>query len=420
MIPFLKFFKFNQKANIGYVSLTLLTTGIRFFKGFVLMKFLSFQDLGIITLISAVMGLFSLLQFGFLNGGYRIYSAHPTTSKSVDEIIYSYFLSITLLMGLITVILLFTEQLTGTEFIYAIMALIFGLILILNNWIRNRYIATGKLKTVNYLNLFSTLISMSLLITIPYWGLYGALLVTFSIELLFYVFAVFFDKELLPKKLNFKLNEWKGILKFGFIPFLSGVILIINTQVETWGIAKFISTEALGQFYLPKLYITLFMILPTAYSQLFFPKAVNFFSRKEFLKFKNLMKKYFFLNLGTGIFIFIVTYFLLTPIVTGLVPKHTLGIQYVWIIIPGLLLYLIFQPINLIYYASDILKPMLFSSIIAVSFTTICLLGLGLFGELSLFTVSLIKCIYYGVLVISSMGFILVYMRKLKSKYQEV
>ncbi len=406
----------KNKSEFSYVLLTILTTLVRFFKGFVLMRYLSLKELGIITLIGAVMGLFSMLQLGFLNGGYRIFSEQHKERSSVNDIVYSYFFVIEIAVLIGIVVMYYSGRINGIEVIYALLASVFGILLVLNNWIRNMLIAAKRVAEVNRLNLSSTLISFIFLLTVPFWKLYGALLVTFSIELLFFVTAIWRSRELLPKKFNYNLKQYKWVLSFGFLPFISAIILTYNDQIETWSIASFISTEALGEFYLPKLYISLFLLVPTAVCQLFYPDAVMAYKNSNYVKFKLVLKKYFAINIVISLFLLLITILFIRPVIGFVVPLHLVGIPYIWYILPGLILYTILQPMDLIFYSSNILKPFLWSSIIAVCFTTAGLLSSGFMGDLSLKYVAIIKGIFYAITCLSILNF---YFIKRKTIWKE-
>lgn len=385
----------NNKVSATYVSLNIFTTLIRFFKGFVLMKYLSLSDLGIITLITTTMGLFSMFQLGFLNGGYRIFSQNHEERWDVNDIVYTYFLMIecVIIPGIILMYAL--GSLSYKNLIYAILASFFGILLVLNNWIRNILIAEKKVVEVNKLTLTATIVSFFFLFTVPIWGLFGALLVTFSIEFFFYTFAIWRSKHLLPKKLNFNWQQYKWVLSFGFLPFLAGTIAMYNIQVETWSIASFLSTTDLGAFYLPKLYISLFLLIPNSVSQLFFPDAIKAYTASNYQKVKKQMKIYFVVNIGVSIFLILITFAFMELIIGYFVPKHLVGIRYVWLILPGLIIFTITQPLNLIFYAANILKPFFWISIIGVAFTTIGLLAAGFLGNLTLTYVAIIKSVFY-------------------------
>ncbi len=397
----------RNKSGASYVSLTVASTLISFIKGFVLMRYLTLSDLGIITLVSATMGLFSMLQLGFLNGGYRIFSEQHKDRSVVTDIVYSYFMVIEIVAISGITLMYFIGSLSGTEVLYALLASVFGILLVLNNWNRNMLIASKRVNEVNRLNLTSIIVSFIFLFTVPFWGLYGALLVTFSIELIFYILAIWRSRQLLPSNLNFNFKQYKWVLSFGFLPFLAGIISTYNMQVETWSIASFISTEALGTFYLPKLYIQLFFLIPGALNQLFYPEAIKAYTESNYAKVKNVLKKFVFVNASVSIFLVMITLLFLKPVIAFFIPIHVVGIPFIWIILPGLVINTILQPIDLVFYASNILRPLLWVSIIGVAFTTISLLSAGFLGSLTLTFASTIKSVFY---VVASSSVVIFYM----------
>ena len=403
----------NNKAGFSYVSLNILTTFIRFFKGFILMKYLTLSDLGVITLVTAVMGLFTMLQLGFLNGGYRIYSEEHHDKSIVNDIVYSYFVGIEALVIIGIAIMFLAHQLDGEEVMFAFLASIFGILLVLNNWIRNILIAEKKVKEVNRLNIWSNLGSLIFLFTVPFWGLYGALLVTFSIELIFYIQAICTHSNLLPHGFNYSFRQYKWVLSYGFFPFLSGLIITYNMQIETWSIASFISTEALGTFYLPRLYISLFLLIPTAVSQLFYPDAIKAYKVSDHGKLRTILWKYIGTNTAVSFLLSVITVFLMEPVISYLVPLHLVGVPFVWMILPGLVIYTIMQPLDLVFYASNILRPFLWASLVAASVTTFGLIGAELLDIFSLTTVAIVKSLFYLVICIIMFVFYMVNKRKI-------
>jgi O-antigen/teichoic acid export membrane protein len=399
----------SNKTSLIYVFITLGTTGMRFVKGFVLMRYLSLNDLGIITLVSATMGLFSMLQLGLLNGGYRIISESIQKRKIVTNIIYTYFLILEVIIILTIIALYLANFLSKTQLLYSFLASFFGILLVMNNWIRNILIAQKRVSEVNKLEVSSTTISLLFLFTVPLWGLYGALCVTFSIEFLFYLFAIYRNRDYLPSKLNFQLKEYKWILSFGFLPFLAGIISSYNMQVETWSIAAFLTTEALGAFYLPKLYIQLFLLIPNAINKLFFPGAIKAYTDRSVGQLKRIIRNYILINTAVSIIMLIITILLIKVVISFFIPIHIIGIHYVWMILPGLMVYTLLLPINLLFYASVILKPFLWTSIIGVIFTTLSLLLAGFLGYLTLDYIAIIKGLFYVTVSLSMFSF---YLRK--------
>lgn len=385
----------SDNSKISYVVIRLFISMIRFVRGFVFMKFLSLSELGIITLVMAVMGIFRLLQIGLLNGGYRIFSVDNPNKWRVNDTIYSYFSIVGIIISVGISIAYLLDFLTATELFFSFSATVFGFLLVLNNWNRNILIAHQKLKEINRIEITATILSLLMLFSVYYLKVYGALIVIFSRELIFYTLTIIKNKNYLPQQFTFQIKEVKWILSFGFLPFLAGMVTNMNLQVETWSIASFLSTEALGSFYLPKLYISLFMIIPLAISKLFFPETMRAFVKGDFKTVKNIIKKYFLINIGFSIFAVIATWLFLEMIIGMAIPKHLIGIKYVWLVLPGLVFYVIFQPVNLIFNAAVKLYPFLWASGAALALTVLTVPIVGLFGELTLNFVAIIKCLSY-------------------------
>ncbi len=99
-------------------------------------------------------------------------------------------------------------------------------------------------------------------------------------------------------------------------------------------------------------------------------------------------------------------------VISVVVPLHIVGIPYIWIILPGLIVYTILRPLDLVFYASNILKPFIMISIIGVIFTTLGLLLFGYSNSLTLERVAIIKNLFYVIISLSLVGFYL-YNKKL-------
>jgi len=367
----------------------------RFVRGFVFMRYLNLSDLGVVTLVSTIMGLFTMLQIGLLNGGYRIFSVDNPNKWKVNDTIYSYFFSLEIIIVFGTFLTFLLDKITANQLIFALLAAFFGLILVLNNWNRNMLIAQQKLKEVNRLEFIATFLSFILLFTVIYIKIYGALLVIFSREFIFYILTITRNKTFLPRQFSFTLREIKWILSFGFLPFLSGVLIQMSMQVETWSIFSFLSTEALGKFYLPKLYISLFMIIPVAVGKLYFPETMKAFVKGNFYKVKKTIISFVVINAGFCVFAVILTLLLLDFVIGFIIPKHLVGIPYIWIILPGLIISTLVQPISLIFYAAVKLYPFLWSSGAALVFTASSLSILGIMGVFTLDYVAIVKSLSY-------------------------
>ena len=99
--------------------------------------------------------------------------------------------------------------------------------------------------------------------------------------------------------------------------------------------------------------------MPTSINSIFFPKAVKSYENKRYCEFKKYIKWYYAVLIGYGALIVIITILFLRPVVSLVFPKHIPGIELVYIIMPGIILQSLSEPIGLILNSSVILKPML-------------------------------------------------------------
>lgn len=387
--------KTNNKSSIFFVGFNVFNSVFGFLKSFIIMKYLGMEDLGILTLISATMSLFTLLQLGFLNGGYRIFSENHQQKWIVNDIIFSYFIAINFFIITTICVFYFAGKMDLKETFFAFIASFFGILLVFNNWFRNMLISENRVLEVNKLNIVSSIISMIFLFTVPFFGLYGALMVTFSVELVFFVLTILRNKQFIPKQFNFNMKQYKWILSYGFLPFVAGILVTLNNQVETWSINYFSSTRSLGEFYLVTLYIRLFLLIPTSVTQLFYPRVIKEYACNNYNNVKNELKKYFIINLIVCALISALTILLIEVVVEAFIPKHIIGIQYIWIVMPGIIIYVLLQPLELIFYAANKLKAFLISSVVGLAVTSIGLWLFGFFGNLTLAHVSLVKSLFY-------------------------
>jgi O-antigen/teichoic acid export membrane protein len=364
IVKIIRDIKSVERSKLYFIIINVFIAILRFVRSFVFMKYLSFTELGTITIIMTIIGFFGMFQFGFLNGGYRIFSVEKdlTRKSEVNNIIYTYFLILFFVLSMVAIIVYNFNSSLEISFVILISSVFFGLITLINNWIRNILSAYMNFKELNSLELIATSISLLGLITIPYIGFNGAFLSILSQPFIFLIISFIRYHYIRPTKIYFNLKMARWILAFGFVPFLSGIFVMLNNQIEKWSILYYLDTAALGKFYLPALYHSLFILIPFSIGKLFFPPAMQKFVNKDLKSLKKLLINYSLILIVFIIIAFITTYFLLEPIVARVFPEHLIGIKYVWDIFPGLVAILLVEPLSYIFYASVKLRPIFWAS----------------------------------------------------------
>ena len=361
----------NIKANIKnnqsfvFIAINIFVAFLGFVRSFAFMKFFDFHDLGIITLVSAAASLIGMFQIGLINGGYRIIALRESDSNiKVNNVIFSYFgiLSIVLVVFSVIVFLLGFY----TNWFLLIIINIMGVCTLITNWLTNTLIGASEFKRLNIANTISALASLLCLFLAYYFGLYGALL-SLLIQPVLFAFVVFTsDNKEIPNKFDLDINYIKYILSFGFIPFLSGIFFLLYMQIERWSVNAFLGSEALGKMYLVFLTITLWVLVPTSINSLFFPKSVKLFSANQFNELDKLTKKYFFILCLYSLVCSVLMLIFFNPLVKYIFPNHFPYVKLVFMVLPGLILRIMCDPIGLLLNSMVKLKPIFLSDLIGI------------------------------------------------------
>lgn len=409
-----------DKANYYYILINIGLSAFSFLRSFIFMRVLDMRELGIISLIQTIFMFIGLLQCGLLNGGYRIVSLGKKlelekTTNSIFSYVYVLF-PVGLAFCFMSSYFNWTPDL---NIWLLLISVIFGVFTLLNNWMHNCLIGEQKLTELNFLNLLSYGIAIVSLPIAYVCGFWGAIIVLVSQPLIFVVFALSRNNELLPTNFYLKRDYLAYILSFGFIPFLSGIFPSIYLQIERWSITSVLGVESLGCFYLVFLYVSLFNLIPSSINSIIFPKAVKAYSVFDYSGFKKLIGCYCICLFVYSLVIVFLTYFLLEPIVSLIFPKHLIGVGFVFIIVPGLVFQLFSDPITLILNSAVILRPMLYVGVATLTLSVALIFLLINMDFFSLQNVSIVRCLS-GVMTLCSYILVFFLIRNNIFKMKEV
>jgi len=375
-----------------YIVVNIALSIVSFFRSFIFMRVLNMNELGIITLVQTIAQSIGILQIGMINGGYRIYSIQEESrSSQVNNVLFSFILTLGSGLFLIWTLLRLVGINVAIALPISLVGILIGILSLLANWLTNTLIASQKFKDLNFVNLISAAFALLILTIIPYWRISGAVLAILVQPAMFVVLALFIHRSLRPYKFSLDLKEIKVILKFGFIPFLIGVFVLLNAQLERWTIVYNIGTQALGEFYLVFLYSSLFVIIPSSLNAIFFPKIIKAYSQKKIDVVKSNLRRYYYLLSLYSIIMIFITLFFMGYLIDRFIPQHHIGLKYVHIILPGLIVILFSDPISVLLNASKILNPMLYISIISMIINIISIFVLMIEKKISLESLAMLR-----------------------------
>ena len=219
-----KFLSFLKKSSFLFVVVNILTAALGFIRSFAFMKFLGFEELGLITMVNTTASLLSLFQIGLINGGYRIIAlGHEKAIEKTNNNILSFLIVVSGGVFIITAILILLGVIK--DYTTTFISVAIGVLLLFNNWFTNRLIGSGKLQKLNYANSVSAIISLLCLILVYYYGFVGALICLFAQPMFFMILSI--DKSFKFTKFEIEVKHLQYILSFGFIPFIAGVFSLV-------------------------------------------------------------------------------------------------------------------------------------------------------------------------------------------------
>jgi len=381
-----------DKANYWYLIVNICLSAFSFLRSFVFMRTLDLTELGVISLIQTIFMFMGLLQCGLLNGGYRIISLGKAGElEKTNNTVFSYVAILTPIGIIFCLLSAVFGWIKDLSLILLLISVLFGLFTLIDNWFHNVLIGERKLADLNIINIISYTASFIALPLAFVFGLWGAVLVIALPPSVFVGSCLVKYPELRPSAFFFNKHYLKYILSFGFIPFLGGIFSMIYTQVERWSVVGQLGIDALGAFYLVFLYVSLFNLVPNSLNSIFFPRGVKSYANNDFSYFKRLLKYYYLCQVGYGVVICVVTILLLQPIVALVFPNHLPGVEFVYLVLPGLVLNLLIAPLGLLLNSAVILKPMLYVNAIGLLLNVVGIMVMITNGFFTLSNVAILR-----------------------------
>lgn len=374
-----------QKQKISYVLINLLIATLGFIKSYMTMKYLGFYEVGLLAMVMSIIDFVGMFQMGLLNGGFRMYFVNtPSVNGRINSMLFSYFGILSIILSVLAIIYILINGGIDIQFGMIILGAIVGIISLVKNWISNLLIANQKLEILNRINVWSTLLSFTFIAFVPYFGLLGSVLLIVSQPILFTLSALWSNPELRPTSLFYKKSLLRKLMFFGFIPFLAGILVKIDDQIERWGIINFLGVEELGKYNLVFIYCSLFMLVPLSLNSIFLPKAMLIYKAGNLNEFKLLLKRYILSLFVYTVCAIVLTILLFPYLINFFLPKYNVGVPFVWYIMPYLGAQMMIMPLDFIYTITARYKVMFFSYTAAVLIFIILVLSLKYFPNIKL------------------------------------
>ena len=158
-----------------FVIVSLVVNLVLVARSYVTMQVLDYRELGLAALLQSIVMLVGVLQFGFLNGGYRLMcSADDAGAGRINNLVFTFLAGLSVLaLILVSGSLPFLQE--GGGALVAVLGVLGGVVTLARTWMMNHTIARGSLKSLNTINLTSSIASIAVLVFIPVNPLFACL-----------------------------------------------------------------------------------------------------------------------------------------------------------------------------------------------------------------------------------------------------
>lgn len=321
-----------------FVLVSLFVNLILVGRSYVTMQVLDYRELGLAALLQSVVLLIGVLQFGFLNGGYRLLcSAADAEARRINNLVFTFIgaLSIVALAAVAASMPFFDD---GGGRLVAALGVLGGVATLGRTWMMNHMIARGALPRLNRINLASGLASVAVLVFVPVDPLIACLAAVVAHPVVFVAAAALLDRNLLPTRFEASPKLIRTVLNVGFMMFLMGIFLQLNMQMERWYVTAFLGLEALGHLYLAILFVTLFQMVPVSLDQIFLPAIVRAHAANDVPAARRGMHQFFLVEVAYCVGAALAVGLLARPVIELVLPEYTQDLRYLYLLMPGLII----------------------------------------------------------------------------------
>lgn len=316
-------------------------------RSYVTMQVLDYRSLGLAALLQSIVLLVSMLQFGFLNGGFRlICSADEREADRINNLIYTVFgvIGVVALIGTAAVLGLVDRQ--GTLLV-GLLGVVGGVFTLVRTWMTNRLVAIGRLRALNSVNFWSAAASLGAIGFVPMNPLVVCLVAIVIQPAAFVIAVAVLERDQLPHRLYWSTSLALSVLNAGFVVFLTGIFLQLNLQFERWYVTGTLGLAALGHLYLAFLFITLFQMVPTSFDQLFLPQIIQSYATEAGPR--QPIRRYLMVIGGYCALAVAAVLLVAHPVTAWLLPRYVHDLTYIYVAIPGLVLFTLSGPFALMF-----------------------------------------------------------------------
>lgn len=350
------------------------------------MRTLDHGDLGQVAMLQTIVVVVGFVQLGLINGGYRLFiGADSSSGAQINNTVMTNIASIGVLLlttvsmahflGGISIPNIATETL--------LFGCVIGLATMGANWVNNTLIAQGKLGSSSVVNLCAS--ATSLLVALaPGPSKFEQALLALLLQPVFVLALTLVIHTPSRPSIAVDATLTRKIIEIGFAPYCAAIVALTNLQVERWFIVVELGSAAMGVYYLTIVYSTIFTLVPISLLNVFYPKTVSAFDRRDKDRFDFLTRKHLLTiccYLGAVV---VLTFILLSWTLENYLQNYAGQQSLVYLVLPGLIAYVLFDNIVLVLQSAKKMLNIFLFTVIALIVNVLALVWASAYDALTL------------------------------------
>lgn len=362
------------RSSYAYVVINTAVSLLAFGRNLLFMNSLGLAEVGQIALMQTIVMLVGFAQGGLISGAFILWAGGDRDlNRRMADVLFAGKAGLGALLALGLALLgpgvlmptVAPETLT--------IGLAAGLAALASTWMNNALVADQKLRQSNLVNVVAVLISLGLaLLTLESGDLRLALLSIATQPLLVALGGAILEPQARPRAVRPDRAALRRMLAVGVMPFLGSLSLLLVYQIERWSIAGVMGPEALGRYYIVILYMTFFLLVPTALMNVHFPRARGALAAGDTNSFRQTIRRHMIeLAIYAGLAL-LMKLALLSLVLDTFLPNFTGTEPLVYLAFLNGLGMLAQAPGTLVLYTVEDTRPVLIGGI--VSLLSFCLM----------------------------------------------
>lgn len=360
------------RSSYAYVLINTAVSLLAFGRNLIFMNSLGLAEVGQIALMQTIVMLVGFAQGGLISGAFILWAGGDRDlNRRMADVLFAgkAVLGVALALALAALGPGVLMPTVAPETL--VIGLAAGLATLAGNWMNNVLVADQKLPQANLVNVVAVLVSLGVAVLTLEVGDLRMTLVSIALQPLLVALGAMLAEPLArPRPRVPDGATMRRMLSVGLNPFLGSLSLLLTYQIERWTLAAALGPEELGRYYIVILYLTFFLLLPSALLNVAFPRAKRALAAGERTEFDRILRRHMIEQAGFSLLALVLKLLLLSLILRHFLPNYIGTEPLVYIAFVAGLGMLLQQSGTLVLYAVEDTRPLLLAG--AMSLGVFC------------------------------------------------